>query len=69
MEFFDDEIYRGLAYRVTPDHATRGKPQELSNLVWALATAGITPRYKDVFDTSLLKPNMRPTIQQAQYCH
>ena len=66
MGFFDEEVYRGLAYRLTPDDAVKAKPQELSNLVWAIATADIKPKFVDVFDLTLLHSSKRPSVQQAQ---
>jgi hypothetical protein len=66
MEFFDDDIYRSIAYRLTPDRAVKAKPQELSNVVWALATADVVPQFLDVFDTTYFSPSQRPSVAQAQ---
>lgn len=64
MEFFNDDIYRGIAARLTPDRATGFKPQELSNSLWAMATAGINlGKDKDAFDTSLVPEAIRPRVQ------
>jgi hypothetical protein len=61
LEYRDEKIYRGVAARLPADRARYFKPQELSNTVWALATAEITPRYPDMFDTVLIPPNRRYT--------
>ena len=56
LEYPDHEIYRALAARVTVDRARFFKPQELSNTVWALATAEVTPKYPDIYDNVLIQP-------------
>lgn len=61
LEYFDEEIYRAIASRVTVDEAYTFQPQELSNSVWALATAGVEARYRDAFDTTLVPRNLRPS--------
>jgi hypothetical protein len=66
IEYFNKDIYRGIAARVTKDRARMSKPQELSNTLWALATADVTPKYIDTFDTSLLPPGVRPSPADAE---
>ena len=56
LEYCDEAIFRGVASRLRIDQAHGFKPQELSNTVWALATAEIFPRNPDVFDTVLIPP-------------
>jgi hypothetical protein len=51
-----ETIYKTAAHCVrlaAPDF----KPQELSNSVWALATAGVIPAYLDFFDTTFNENN------------
>lgn len=60
LEFKGDDVYRGVAYRMTPHHVRRAKPQELSNTVWALATAEIPIQDLDAFDTTLVPAALRP---------
>ena len=59
VEYLDEEIYRGIASRLTVGGARFFKAQELSNTVWAMATAEITPKYPDMFDTILIPPENR----------
>lgn len=37
------------------------QPQEMSNTIWALATAGFAPEHTRAFDTTLVPASMRPT--------
>ena len=37
------------------------KPQEMSNTVWALATAGFAPEHIHAFDNTLVPASQRPT--------
>jgi len=60
-KFDQPELYRAVAARWTPEMAARAKPQELSNAVWALATADVTSQYPDAFDTTILNPEQRRT--------
>lgn len=61
-KFFDRaDLYRAVVARWTPEMAARAKPQELSNSVWALATADVVPLYPDAFDTTILSPEQRRT--------
>lgn len=60
LEFFDEEVYRAIVSRVTVDEAYTFQPRELSNSVWALATAGVEVMYPDAFDTTLVPRNLRP---------
>lgn len=61
LEYFNDDLYRSIASRLSVDHAHRFKPQELSNTVWALATAEVEATYPDVFDTVLVPSDQRFT--------
>jgi len=60
VEFFDDDIYRRILAKVNGRRAHYSKPQELSNVLWALATADVVPKYKDSFDTMLKKQARTP---------
>ena len=59
LNFLDEDIYRGIASRLTVNGARFFKPQELSNTLWAMATAEVTPKYPDVFDTVIIPPKDR----------
>ena len=48
-----DDIYRAGSSIVQIIGPTSFKPQELSNSLWALATAGMIPKYLDAFDTTM----------------
>ena len=51
LGYFDENVYRGLVSRFSPDMVRSCKPQELSNTVWAVATAEIDIGVeKDAFD-------------------
>ena len=66
LEYFDHDLYRAIAARVNNNRASSCKPQELSNTLWALATADVVPNFIDVFDTSLLPKKARPHPAQAE---
>lgn len=66
LEYFDHDLYRAIANRVNKDRSNYCKPQELSNTLWALATADVVPNYIDVFDTALLPKKARPHPAQAE---
>ena len=61
LEYFDEEIYRAIVSRITVNDAYTFQPQELSNSVWALATAGVEAMYPDAFDTTMVPRNLRPS--------
>jgi hypothetical protein len=58
-DFRNTGVYEAVAARWTPEMAARAKPQELSNSVWALATAEVQPKYVDAFDTTILSLRQR----------
>jgi hypothetical protein len=62
LGFSGDDIYRGISTQVTRQQASAFKPQELSNTVWALATAEVQVEDVDAFDTSLVPPAQRPKV-------
>lgn len=65
LEFFDEQIYRGIATRLAFSRAHLYKPQELSNSIWALATAEIAVGSDiDVFDITMVPASQRPTKPQ-----
>jgi len=45
--------------RLTVDGARLFKPQELSNTLWAMATAEVFPKYPEIFDTVLVPLDQR----------
>lgn len=65
MEYCNEELYRSIVARFPSIGAHGFKPQELSNTVWALATAGVIPIYTTVFDDKLLPDDLRPTMKEA----
>ena len=58
--FLDKAVYRRIASRLKTEYSSQFKSQELSNTLWALATAEVAPCYLDVFDTTLLNNESRP---------
>jgi hypothetical protein len=58
-DFNNPDVYVAVAARWTPEMAARAKPQELSNSVWALASADVQPKYLDAFDTTILSARQR----------
>jgi hypothetical protein len=60
MEYVNNEIMLMIASRLRLNLIHTFKPQELSNVCWALATGGIVPKYIDAFDTTLVSPDKRP---------
>jgi hypothetical protein len=60
----DEDLYRRLASRLHPDMTYACKPQELSNAVWALATADVSlDDDRDAFDISLVPEVKRPPVR------
>lgn len=55
--YVNDDLYRAIATRLATINPNKFKPKELSNALWAFATAGVTPKDINFFDTKLL-----PTI-------
>ena len=66
LEYQNVEAYRGVAGRLSRDRTMQAKPQELSNTVWALATAEVFPEYMDCFDSSLIPSKLRPSPAQVE---
>jgi hypothetical protein len=64
MEFFNVNLYNGIANRLQINESYKYKPQELSNTLWAFATAEIEVSTKDIFDTSLVPQSIRRSQQQ-----
>ena len=60
LEYFDADIFRTIASKIRLDQAHSYRPQELSNMVWAAATAGVVPKYLNAFDTLLV--SKRPSF-------
>ena len=65
MEFFDEDLYRSVVARFQEIGVGSFKPQEISNTLWALSTAGVTPKHISVFDDVLLPAKVRPTMEEA----
>jgi hypothetical protein len=55
LEYFNADLYRQIVSRVNREKAGYCKPQELSNALWALATADVIPEYIDTFDMLLVQ--------------
>lgn len=66
VECPDPAAFRAGASRLNFQHIRMFKPQEMSNAVWALATAGFVPKYIDVFDTTLVPDNLRPSMSDIR---
>ncbi|CAJ1961283.1 unnamed protein product [Cylindrotheca closterium] len=66
LEFLDESVYRGIAKKVNGRRASKTKPQELTNVLWALATAGMVPKYAESFDTLLQKSARTPPHEASR---
>ena len=64
MEYYDEDVYKQGASELTLSKSPSFKPQELSNTVWALATAGAIPQFHQAFDTTTIKTNHRVSKKQ-----
>ena len=64
MEYYDEDVYKQAASELTLSKSPTFKPQELSNTVWALATAGAVPQFHQAFDTTTIKSNRRVSKKQ-----
>ncbi|KAL7552681.1 hypothetical protein ACHAWF_015917 [Thalassiosira exigua] len=56
-----DELIVGSHAAARPSH-----PQEMSNTVWSLATAGFGPRHPRAFDTTLVPASRRPSTKDVR---
>lgn len=54
LKVYSPHLYRGIVGRLTAPMILKAKPQELSNVLWAVATAELPLSDVDAFDTSLL---------------
>ena len=65
MEYYNEPMFRSILARVGRrdlvgyDHF---KPQEISNTLWAIASAGIGLEYPNIFDVKLLPINVRGKV-------
>ena len=66
LEYFNDELYRGIVARVARGRAYISKPQEISNVVWAIATAEMEPSNIDTFDTTVLRQESLPNPKEVE---
>mmetsp|Transcript_10871 Transcript_10871/g.23114 ORF Transcript_10871/g.23114 Transcript_10871/m.23114 type:complete len:1206 (+) Transcript_10871:171-3788(+) len=66
MEYYDEDLYRSIVARFHSIGPHGFNPQEFSNTVWALATAGVIPEHVTVFDNKLLPADLRPTMEDAR---
>ena len=64
MEYYNEDVYKQAASELTLSKSPSFKPQELSNTVWALATAGAIPKYIQAFDVTTVKSTHRVSKQQ-----
>ena len=62
MEYFDEEVYMAAASKLNRRHASSFRPQEASNCLWSIATASFSPKYVDVFDTTLVPAAERTSL-------
>lgn len=60
-EYFDKDAYREIVSRMNVDAAQNYSPQELSNSIYALASAEVELKYPDSFDTTLVPEALRPS--------
>lgn len=63
MEYFDEAVFKAAVSELTLTKSRSFKPQELSNTVWALATAGAIPRHIQAFDCTTLKKSHRVPLE------
>lgn len=59
--YFDKDAYRAIVSKVNVEAARDYAPTELSNSIYALATAEVEVKYPDSFDTTLVPENLRPS--------
>ena len=64
-KYFDKDSFENILSRLRLDAVENWKPQEISNIAWALGTAAIVPRYPKAFDTSLIPLSERVSFAQA----
>ena len=64
VEYFDEAVFKAAASELTLNKSHSFKPQELSNTVWALATAGAVPQYPRAFDTTTVKSSQRVSLRE-----
>ena len=64
MEYFDQAVFEAAASELTLQKSHLFKPQELSNTVWAIATAGAVPKYLQAFDSTTVKSSNRVSKQE-----
>ncbi len=64
LEYYNEDVFKQAASELTLTKSPSFKPQELSNTVWALATAGAVPKYIQAFDTTTVKSNHRVSRNQ-----
>ncbi|KAL7555974.1 hypothetical protein ACA910_003238 [Epithemia clementina (nom. ined.)] len=63
LSFIDTRIYRAVASRLVQLNAEKCKPQELSNTLWAVATAEMEVfEDRDAFDTTILHGSRLPEV-------
>lgn len=63
-EFFDEASFRKLTSRMNINHVHTFNPQELSNVCWAIATAGVEPSYPYAFDTINIRADKLPSMKE-----
>lgn len=65
-KFFDEKSFENMLSRLRMDAVQYWKPQEISNIAWAIGTAGIIPKYPKAFDVSLIPANERASFEEAR---
>jgi hypothetical protein len=64
-KFYDEDSFANLLSRLRMNDVQYWKPQEISNIIWAIGTAGISPKYRTAFDCSLIPADERISFEQA----
>mmetsp|Transcript_19298 Transcript_19298/g.28551 ORF Transcript_19298/g.28551 Transcript_19298/m.28551 type:complete len:1098 (+) Transcript_19298:85-3378(+) len=63
-EFFDPVAFSKVLSRLQMDAVQFWNPQEISNIVWSIGTAGIQPRYSKAFDSTLVLQKDRHSFEE-----
>ena len=64
-KYCDKESFEKILSRLRLDAVEYWKPQEISNIAWALGTSAIPPLYPKAFDASLIPLSERVSFEQA----
>lgn len=64
-KYFDKGSFESMLSRLRLGAVEYWKPQEISNIAWALGTAAIAPKYPKAFDVSLIPLSERVSFEVA----